>query len=763
MCAAYVHISKLVIIAIYLPPNLAKEITSSIFYYLVSVIDNALNRYPYYKCMVMGDLNRHDTDVFTKELSLVNIVNSSTRGTAILDYVFISDTISDFYENSDVGNPIGRSDHNTVTCNPKPTRSQNITFKTTRDFSNKNIEIIKEKLARVNWSALLRMTDLDNKVNLFYKTMNEAMSHVPIIKVYLKEKDKPWMTPIIKTKILTRWRAYKKKDFDLYSKLKLEIKEEIQKAKRNWAQRAKSKSHNIWGVINELKGNKNNLPFSEENLPLHDYFCEKFTSVFSQPSSYELSTSQPALPSSEFLTDPQITHKMLTTLNTKKTIGPDDIPNVIYKKTADFISDALCNIFNHALSTRCYPEIWKKSWIIPIPKTTPPNKEEVRPISLLSTPGKLLEKLIIKPIKRTLEDNFGHSQYGYKSSTSTTSALIAIQESIVNAFEDTNTRNVLLITFDFSKAFDRVNHDILLSKISFLPQNSFEIIKSYLHGRTFRTKIGNKISSKSCNVVSSVPQGSLLGPLLWCIYCKDLVIYENNTITIKFADDTTILIIIKKYDSNPQELVRLVIGKVQEWSNGNMMTLNNNKTKVLNISFSINPWQPDTDLKSEIQFVESLKLLGVTFTSSLSWNLHIQNITKVCSQRLAALRILKGYLEPGELKMTYNAMIQSVYEYASPLFISMPTVLKEKIKKIFRRAHRIMCPNCVCQINTDDRRLLQARSLFQAIHNNTKHNLHNLLPTYNASNDRFILPNIRTDRKLKSFMIHNALSYNNRA
>ena len=211
-------------------------------------------------------------------------------------------------------------------------------------------------------------------------------------------------------------------------------------------------------------------------------------------------------------------HKYLSNLNLKKSSGADQIPNTFYKLSKDIICEPLCHILNFSIETQIFPDLWKQSLVIPIPKTSPPNRNEIRPISLLSTPSKLLERMILNPTKQKFESLYGNDQFGFRSNNSTTTALLKIQERIISELDHHQTRNVILIAADFSKAFDKVHHDTLLKKLESLPKNLFNLLKSYLNNRTLRIRLNDNISSTHLNITSSVPQGSILGPSLWCVY-----------------------------------------------------------------------------------------------------------------------------------------------------------------------------------------------------------------------------------------------------
>ena len=409
---------------------------------------------------------------------------------------------------------------------------------------------------------------------------------------------------------------------------------------------------------------------------------------------------------------------------------------------------------------QCYfPNFWKLSYIIPVPKTTPPDKNEVRPISLLSAPSKMLEKVMIRPIKELLQNNYGEHQFGFKSHSSTTCALLFIQNCIINELEKDSTRNVLLMALDFSKAFDRVHHDLLLRKLDFLPKNSHKMIQSYLQNRRGCIKIGEHLGNPF-DIISSVPQGSVIGPLLWCVFISDLQINNDCIKTVKFADDTSFIVTIKKDNSAPEETIRDVMKYTLNWSERNKMTLNCAKTKGLNISFCVDPWIPDLILKAEINFVSEIKILGITFNDKLNWKNHIDNIVKLGSQRLVALRILRSVLDKNELLDVYCATIRCLYEYCCQLFVILPQNLSDKLNKLFKRSHKIICGNCDCVNDIESRWGALSLKLFKSVLNNNNHTIYEIMPSLNRTRTKCIIPFCRTNRKLYSFAVECAHKFN---
>ena len=251
-------------------------------------------------------------------------------------------------------------------------------------------------------------------------------------------------------------------------------------------------------------------------------------------------------------TTPQEVADLIKLIDTNKSAGPNSIPNRILKELADAISVPISSICNNSFISGIYPDILKISKVIPIHKKE--SKLEVanyRPISLLSNIDKILEKLMFNRLYQFLESNkcLYELQFGFRQKHSTNHALLSMTEQIKSAIDNGDT--AIGVFVDFQKAFDTVNHKILLRKLEHygirgLP-NTW--LKSYLTNRKQFVSVNN-VNSALKEIKNGVPQGSVLGPLLFLIYINDLNTCINYSTTRHFADDTDLLYIVKKKGRN---------------------------------------------------------------------------------------------------------------------------------------------------------------------------------------------------------------------
>ena len=206
------------------------------------------------------------------------------------------------------------------------------------------------------------------------------------------------------------------------------------------------------------------------------------------------------------------------------------IPTNIYKVLADVLSKPLTSIFNNSLRQRKYQSFWKSSIISPIPKTNPPAIDKLRLIHLLPTPSKIFEQLVMDNMRNKFVCEFGPCQHGFRRNCSTTTALISILDNLTLRYDDEANFGVSLLSYDLSKAFDNIDHTILLTKLieRKFPTGFVMWLNSYLSSRNARVRICGNLSEEIF-LSKGVPQGSVLGPPLFCLYVSDLQPYSMDS------------------------------------------------------------------------------------------------------------------------------------------------------------------------------------------------------------------------------------------
>ena len=400
--------------------------------------------------------------------------------------------------------------------------------------------------------------------------------------------------------------------------------------------------------------------------------------------------------------------KLIENLSQSKTLGPDNIPSDLIKLSLPFIVEPLTYIYNLSIDKLVFPSPLKQAKVIPLPKTKDVSQpQNLRPISLLPILSKPLERYIHTHLYAHLEkfELLHPYQSGFRPQHSCHSALTNLIDTWLKAIDEKQFIGTVFL--DFKKAFDLVNHHILLKKLEqYFPNSTIcQLIESYLSRRSQFVFLNSK-SSESKRVNSGVPQGSVLGPLLFIIYINDLPLHLNkDTHNTLFADDASIYAM--NTDINTVETcLQDSLSKAKLWCDQNSMIIHPEKTKCMIIATRQREQRtrPKLKLKLEnknIEQVKNHKMLGVTIDSELNWNQHIENIFKRISKNIFLLTKLKKYAKIENLKLFFNAHILSHINYASTLYDGCSKDMLKQLNSIYRRAvkHLIFQPG----LPTDDK------------------------------------------------------------
>ena len=313
----------------------------------------------------------------------------------------------------------------------------------------------------------------------------------------------------------------------------------------------------------------------------------------------------------EFIISLTDCEQKLSKLCVHKAMGPDNIPNWILKDFSYILAAPIAAIYNSSVRQIYVPPSWKQADILPIPK-----------IALTPVLSKVLESFVVSWMRRATVHS--ETQFGGIKDSSTTLALITMLHHVLQRLERKNTyARILLI--DFSKAFDHIDHNILLDKLKTngVPQICVEWQKAFLTSRTQRVKPANT-KSDWIEVAGGVPQGTLSGPVNFLNMIDDI---HTDVDDVKFVDDVTLYEVCNTHSQNK---LQNAMDDIQEWATDNNMSLNTNKTKELLVYFG----REDLDIPritingDVIERVSCAKLLGCHIMSNLSWEDHIANLAK---------------------------------------------------------------------------------------------------------------------------------------
>ena len=353
----------------------------------------------------------------------------------------------------------------------------------------------------------------------------------------------------------------------------------------------------------------------------------------------------------------------------KKALGPGDFPKRILNEFATELALPYMDIINCALKTGTFPDAYKISEIVAIPKVLPPKElKDLRPISKTPVGGKILEKIILSDLdfdtKSTLIDS---SQFGNSRGCSTTHYLIKATN---EAFKSTDTGGATTaITIDYSKAFDLVDHTTLIKKLLSLGvrSNLIKIIISFLSNRKHYTKINNA-KSNLVEITCGVPQGTLSGPKFFTalIHLEKCGLVANY----KFVDDKTL---VHSYTGDCTSFLQRVLDIEATETEKDKMVLNETKCNVITFNFSKKNIAPQNlQLNGNpLNPVSSIKLLGVTITADLRWKENTSQICKKVNKKFHFLRVLSVVHRKTELLLNaWKVLLRPITEYAAPLWHS---------------------------------------------------------------------------------------------
>jgi len=523
-----------------------------------------------------------------------------------------------------------------------------------RDYKNLDLMGLSHAINEIDWDLIYFTASVDDQVDFLQNNINFLYDRfLPLKTKKIKPTQKPWFCDNIKrlitqrNKTYNRWKRYRTSDiYEEFKNISKNIVKMIDTAKAEYYRSKFTDAVSTKQTWKQIKAigmcNKKSNSICDKTVDIN-----KLNEKFVQSSVADTETTLPSDIVPEENCDNRFSFVSVNQCDvytsfmkiTSNATGFDNIEPRFFKLLLPSLLPYICHIFNTIIMTSVFPKNWKLAKVIPIAK----SNGDFRPISVLSYLSKAFEQLLSSQIQTFIDFNslLDNKQSGFRKNRSCTTSIIDVTEEIrINQDKKFVT---FLLLLDFSKAFDTIDHHILCSKLYklyYFSKSAIKLIKSYLTNR-FQAVYANFNTSSFLPILTGVPQGSVLGPLLFSLYANDLpkvLRYCNYHI---YADDVQLYLGCNI--AQIEQTIHLInqdLSRIHSWSRENRLVLNPSKTKCLVIHNKPFCHNNLTKLKIDstpIEYVDSATNLGFTFNGTLTWNNHIN---KAICQTLFKLRAL---------------------------------------------------------------------------------------------------------------------------
>ena len=692
----------------------------------LSKLDNILDEVKDKRSIVVGDFNFNLLNISTHKLtkdyfdtftshSFNTIITKPTRITdrseTIIDHIWTNiDGYSDNNNNKGYIYVTDLSDHLPCIATLDYKTIKHIGYRTvlSRQITDNTLELFRKNI-QMKRNALL--FHCNNPYINTDEQYNDFFSHFQLIydesfplkkrKVHSKTLSKPWITENLQKQIERRNQAFSRRNKNAkakrkYKTLKDEVDTKLDTSRKDYYRKKLNDQNNSlktkWTIIKEIINRKKSsnvkLPISSNQLGRHystlaDKLSSKIPHITNEdiPCSskcgnrkFHIKNVEDRKFSFRNITQREV-YEEIVKLDKNKGPGVDDLDVKALKYVADIISDHLCLLFNSTLDNSIYPLLFKKAKCVPIFKGGELNPLEAvsyRPISILNSLNKVLEKLIHDQIYRFVErvNILPDFQYGYRKQHNTSQAVLDFVQKIKTNIDKKLTS--IAVFMDLSKAFDTVNKDILSRKMTELGFDfkSESLIYNYMSNRSFCFQ--DSIHD-TYNLDHGVPQGSVLGPLLFILYTYDVKFICPNDKVIMYADDTTLIVSGRNYIEAAQK-TNSILERFVHYFNYNKLSVNPGKTKFICYEAKKKSQNIISKRDSEtisvtmndivIEEAKTVKFLGVILNKKLTWHDHKLYVQRKVSKCLGILYNSKKVMTEKETIMMYKTFIQSNFLYA---------------------------------------------------------------------------------------------------
>lgn len=712
--------TKIALVLCYRPPSSDRNAFNNS---LEQTLDMVSSQYQH--VCLLGDFNLPEINwldssfsaLSPSELEFIRIVNSNCLSQLnsfpsnvhgnFLDLIFATD--NDLLCDFEILDSVYPTDHNVLSFTMKLYHKACQSLeRSVYNYKRADIVLLNSLLNQISLDAVI-----SDGVDAIWSTFNDqVMSAIEqsVPKVNVKcSRDPPWIDDearrLIRRKQIVwrkakkgdsavQWQRYRalrndvkaltKRKYDLYIESLSEVS--VSNPKRFWSFfRCKTKSRTIPICITDGESTCDN---SVEKASL---FNDYFVSVFSQPGVFiapPVNSVDLPLVHPPSVTPLQIS-AIMKDLDVNKACPPSDISPFVLKNCRDALSISLALIFNRCFFLGEFPSAWKRAHVVPIFKKGDKSLvSNYRPVSLLVGVSKILERCIVNHVYPLLAPHLHPLQHGFMKGKSCTTQLLKVYHSIGSILDRGGQIDIIFL--DFSKAFDCVDHALLLYKLKMcygFTDAFVKLFESYLSCRSQCVLIeGEKSTFRP--VTSGVPQGSILGPLLFLLFINDMPDSVEHSTVALFADDSKVFKEIK----SREDCVSLQkdLDALHQWSVRYKMNFNASKCKILTISRSHAPIKFDYNLDGSIlENVGSFKDLGVILDQSLSFKQHITAISSKSNQMNGIVKRSVGFGAPRHVKLKlYKTLVRPTAEYSSQVwspFMKNEILLIENVQRSMTR------------------------------------------------------------------------------
>lgn len=702
-----INLSGTYVICVYRPKTVKDD-------HFIEYFENVLNfifEHKERKVIVCGDFNI-DTLVESAEskefVSLLQsyhmrpFIREPTRVT-YHSQTCLDNIISNIVLNTPGVMELGLSDHSLqyASLNVLIKRDHQVFFKIVRNLKETNLQKLSEQLLKSSWHEVYDGKDCNDSFNIFHdKLMMAFETYCPVIKVRgdINKNNKSWLTPGIKTSCEKKRELFiqskvtkspsKLKHYKKYSSILGKV---IQRSKQMCNEKiilsSNDKVKATWNLINShVTGKKNvevrdytgltdNTNTANSNQHASDIFNTHFTNICSSSNIEQKNIKLPNFHQTSMFIKPvncEELIKKIRNLKNKKSCGYDGMSSIVIKHIAEAIQGPLLFLINKSLSDGVFPDRLKRAHVKPIHKRD--NKLDVskyRPISLLPVLSKLFEKTMADQLRIFLctQNILANEQFGFQKDMSTMDAIFEMTDYIAEALN--KNENVMTVLLDLSRAFDHVNHDVLLNILSRygIRGKVNEWFLSYLGDRTQsvilpaldENGVLHNIESSRQHIKAGVPQGSILGPILFLLYVNHLPSLTPNKV-ILFADDVSVFFKFNRGDyTDLAKTITESLENIINWFVSLNLSTNVEKTKLIHFR-NYNTQVPHLDIKvggKEVKSTPDAKLLGIYTDCNLNWKRHVDVLVGKLSSFCYALRSLLHISTKKAALQAYFAFFQS--------------------------------------------------------------------------------------------------------